>query len=180
MTLIFYFILHIFSMLDSPKVSLSENIPHLQIYKSCTAGHIYQSDYSDADWINRISMAAKSNTLIPCADICQLHGAHINWESNHFFLAPKDSSTRSWFILFCIYVRSTVLWYFSFQCFWRLENFKHHLWSWTHSHTHTPTQAYVEKLHRDYGEVAEQQPRPVHTKCLLAAIAGIDLVIISL
>lgn len=44
-----YFILYIFPILDSPKVSLIENIPHLQIYKSCTVGHIYQSDYFDAD-----------------------------------------------------------------------------------------------------------------------------------
>lgn len=84
-----YFILYIFPISDSPKVSLIENIPHLQIYKSCTVGHVYQSDYSNADWINRISMAAKSNTLIQFADICQLHGACLNWESNPFFFLQK-------------------------------------------------------------------------------------------
>lgn len=174
-----YFILYIFPILDSSKVSLIENIPHIQIYKSCTVGHIYQSDYSDADWINRISMAAKSNTLIPCADICQLHGAHWNWESNHFFFPPpKDSSTRSWFIPSCIHVRAAVLWCFGFPCFWLWE-ISNITCGPAHTLTHAPTQAYVQKLHRDYGEVAEQQPRPVHTKCLLAAIAGTGLVIIS-
>lgn len=133
-----YFILYIFPISDSPKVSLIENIPHLQIYKSCTVGHVYQSDYSNADWINRISMAAKSNTLIQFADICQLHGACLNWESNPFFFPPKDSSARSWFILSCIHVRATVLWYFGFQCFWLLE-----ISNITCGPAHTTTHAYV-------------------------------------
>lgn len=45
-----------------PQVSVFENICDLQTYKSCKIPHIYWSDYSYADWINRISMASKSNT----------------------------------------------------------------------------------------------------------------------
>lgn len=148
-----YFILCIFLILHFQRSVWVKIFPHLQIYKCWTVGHIYQSDYSDADWINRISIAAKSNTLIPCADICQLHSAQINWESKHFF-PPKDSSTKSWFRLSFIRVRATVLWYFTFQCYWHW-NVSNITCGPAHTPTHTPTQAYVEKLHRDYGEVAE-------------------------
>lgn len=123
-----YFILYIFPISDSAKASLLENIPHVQIYKFCTVGHIYQSDYSDADWINRISMAAKSNTLIPCADTCQLHGARLNREAN---LSSKRFLNKI-LIYTILYLRGTILWCFWLPVFLTLGDF-------TCSPAHTPT-----------------------------------------
>lgn len=110
---------------------------HQKIFKPRTVGHIYQSDYSDADWINRISMAAKSNNLIPRADICQLHCARLSWELTIFFPSKKNSSTTSWFSTIlspCQSNHTLVLW---LAVFLALGDFTHHLWSHTHSHTHT-------------------------------------------
>lgn len=80
-------------------------------------------------------MAAKSNTLIPCAGICQLHGAHLNWESNPFFSPSKRFLNK--ILIFtisypCQSNHTLVLW---FPVFLALGDFKHHLWSCTHSHT---------------------------------------------
>lgn len=139
------FILYIFPNSDSAKASVLENLPHLQIYKSCTVGHIYQSDYSNADWINRISMAAKSNTLIPCAGTCQLHGVRVNWEANLFYF-PSKTFLNKILISTILYLRATVLWCFWLPMFLVLGDFKHHLRSCTHTPTHRATRAYVSKI----------------------------------
>lgn len=144
-----------------------KTLPTLQIHKSFPIGHICQSDYSDADWINRTSMAAKSNTLILSAGICQLRGARLNWESN---LPNPRIIPYQGLVSHHIYVRETLHWKPGHQgtC------------GSARTPIHAPTHPYVQKWHRDYGDAAQQQPRPVHTKCLLAAISGTGLVIISL
>lgn len=112
----------------SPQVGLLETISNRQIYKSFPIGHIYRSDYSDADWINRISMVAKSNTLIPSAGICQLGRARLHWEPN---LPPQMTPYQD------------LYWYHAVSMSENpdISAFKHHLWccklSSTHSHART-------------------------------------------
>lgn len=77
---------------------------------------------------------AKSNTSIPSADVCQLHGAHSNWESDPLIRSQKFLPDALIFTVStypCQRNHTSVLW---LPVFLALGDFKHHLWFRTHSH----------------------------------------------